>query len=185
MSRANPYIRNQFLIAMPYLQDPNFNGTLTYICDHNEHGALGLVVNRPLDFSLGEVLDQLDIDGGRLQVPVYSGGPVKVERGFVLHRPQGDWQSSLAIGDSLTMTTSRDILEAIGLGEGPSEYLVALGYAGWGAGQLEQELAGNFWLNCPADPDILFSVPWQQRLPTALARLGIDWNQLSDSVGHA
>lgn len=185
MSGTNPYIRNQFLIAMPYLQDPNFNGTLTYICDHNKHGALGLVVNRPLEFSLGEVLDQLDIDGGQLQMPVYSGGPVKVERGFVLHRPRGDWQSSLPIGDSLTMTTSRDILEAIANDEGPSEFLVALGYAGWGAGQLEQELAGNFWLNCPADPDILFSVPWQQRLPAALARLGIDWNQLSDSVGHA
>lgn len=185
MSQSNPYIRDQFLIAMPYMQDPNFSGTLTYICDHNEQGALGLVVNRPLEVSMGEILEQLDIECGELDTPVYAGGPLKMDRGFVLHRPAREWQSTLSITGSLSVTTSRDVLEAIARDQGPEDYLVTLGYAGWGAGQLEQELAGNFWLTCPADPDILFNIPWQQRLPAALAGMGIDWNQLSGSVGHA
>lgn len=185
MSESSASLCNHFLIAMPYMKDPNFSGTLTYICDHNEHGALGLVINRPMEFSLGDILEQLDIESDRLDLPIYGGGPVQLERGFVLHRPQGDWQSSLSLGNELALTTSRDILAAIGAGEGPGEFLVALGYAGWGAGQLEQELAGNIWLTCPADPDILFHTPWQRRFAAAMARMGIDINQLSDSVGHA
>lgn len=178
-------LRNHFLIALPYMRDPNFAGTITYLCDHSEAGALGLIINRPMDVSLGQILAQLDLEGEELPEKVYNGGPAQLERGFVLHRPHGQWQHTLALTPTLSMTTSRDLLAAIGAGEGPEDYLVALGYAGWGAGQLEQELAGNVWLACPADEQIIFELPWQQRLPVALGRMGLDINQLSGHIGHA
>ncbi len=178
-------LRNHFLIAMPKMKDPNFEGSVTYICDHNEHGAMGIVINRPMDMRLGEILAQLDFGGEDINSPIYAGGPVQMERGFVLHSPQGEWQSSLAISDGICLTTSRDILEALAADEGPEHNLVALGYAGWGEGQLEQEIAENCWLTCVADEHILFSAPHEQKFDSAISLLGFDLSQLSDQAGHA
>lgn len=178
-------LRNHFLIAMPRMKDPNFEGTVTYICDHNEHGAMGIIVNRPLDMTLGEILAQLDFGGEDIDKDIYAGGPVQMERGFVLHSPQGEWQSSLKISESICLTTSKDILEALAKAQGPNESLVALGYAGWGAGQLEQEIAENCWLTCLADENILFETPHNKKFDSAISLLGFDPNQLSDQAGHA
>ncbi|WP_250658831.1 YqgE/AlgH family protein [Alkalimarinus coralli] len=178
-------LRDHFLIAMPRMKDPNFEGTVTYICDHNEHGAMGIVINRPLDMKLGEILAQLDLGGEDISRPIYGGGPVQMERGFVLHSPEGEWQSSLKISDGICLTTSRDILEALAVEQGPTENLVALGYAGWGAGQLEQEIAENCWLTCPSDEGILFRAPAHKKFDTAISLLGFDPSQLSDQAGHA
>ncbi|MCG8519294.1 MAG: YqgE/AlgH family protein [Pseudomonadales bacterium] len=179
-------LRDHFLIASPYLEDPRFHGTVIYLCEHSDEGALGLVINRPLEIQLGEILEQLDMEGGELEQPVLMGGPVQNERGFVLHRPgTTDWQGSMLVSDQVCLTTSRDILAAIGEGEGPGEFLVALGYSGWAEGQLEEELAGNSWLTCPADANMMFQTPWQDLYKAALAGMGIDLNQLSESTGHA
>lgn len=184
-------LRNHFLVASPWLQAPGFQGTVIFLCEHNEDGALGLVINRPLKLTVGEVLAQLELDGQSdtvrddLEAPVCSGGPVQTERGFILHRPPGLWQQSLAVSDGVTMTTSRDVLAGIGSGDGPDEFLMALGYSGWGEGQLEDELAGNSWLVCPADDNLIFSTPIESRYAAALRTIGVDLNQLSGSVGHA
>lgn len=181
-------LHNQFLLAMPTLQDPNFHRTLTYVCEHSEHGAMGLVVNRPMALTVGEVLQHLDIEPkstGIAQQPVHYGGPVEPERGFIVHSPVGHWDGTLVLSESLGVTTSRDILEAMARGEGPEKALVTLGYSGWGAGQLEDEVARNSWLTCPASPDILFDIPAEERLATAAARLGIDLDLLSSDTGHA
>ena len=179
---------NHFLIAMPQLADPNFFHSVTYICEHTEEGALGLVINRPLDLTLNEVFEQMDIPTDNCQSldePIYTGGPVQQERGFILHSPAGSWESSAPITDTISITTSRDILEAIARNEGPEQTLIALGYAGWGAGQLEQELADNAWLSGPADPDIIFSTPVEGRWKAAAKRLGVDLDLLSSDAGHA
>ncbi len=178
-------LRGQFLIAMPRMQDPNFEGTVTYICDHNEHGAMGIVINRPLDYRLGEILAQLNLGGQNIDRAIYGGGPVQMERGFVLHSPQGEWQSSLKISEAVCLTTSRDILAALADDRGPSENLVALGYAGWGAGQLEQEIAENCWLTCPSNEELLFRTPHDKKFDTAITLLGFDPYQLSGQTGHA
>ncbi|MFO1413262.1 MAG: YqgE/AlgH family protein [Burkholderiales bacterium] len=181
-------LTHHFLIAMPAMADPNFAQTLTYVCEHNEDGALGIVVNKPIDMTLSALLEQIDVplaDAERGESPVHFGGPVQVDRGFVLHRPLGNWQSTLAISDDLGLTTSKDVLEAVGRGEGPKDMLVSLGYAGWSAGQLEQELAQNAWLTVEADADLLFAVPAQERLAAAIRLLGIDFSRLSEDVGHA
>ncbi len=181
-------LTNQFLIAMPSLADPNFHGTVTYICEHNPQGAMGIVINRPLNLTLGEVLSQMKIEPQESTVarrPVYMGGPVQTDRGFVLHTPAGQWESMLRISDEIGITTSKDILENIAAGSGPQHTLIALGYAGWGAGQIEQELADNAWLCGPADNSIIFNTPWQQRWEAAAALMGIDLNQISDQIGHA
>ena len=181
-------LTNQFLIAMPALADPNFHGTVTYICEHNDQGAMGLVINRPLSLTLGQVLVEIDITTGEQNIgqqAVYMGGPVQTERGFVLHHPLGEWDSMLRINDEIGVTTSKDILENIAKGTGPQRMLVALGYAGWGAGQLEQELADNVWLCGPADNRIIFDLPWQQRWEAAAALMGVDLNQISNQIGHA
>ena len=178
-------LKGHFLVASPWLGDPNFHGGIVYICDHDSDGAFGLLVNQPLDVSLGEILEQLDMDGGHLEQPVYGGGPVQQERGFVLHPDGGDWQSTVAVSDRLRITTSRDILQAIGNEVGPERYLIALGYSGWGSGQLEEELSGNAWLTCPATDRILFETPWQDRYHAVLTDMGIDPGQLDQSVGHA
>lgn len=178
-------LRNQLLIAMPSLRGSTFGGTLTYICEHNEDGALGLVINRPLEIGLDELLEQMDMSNVPSDQPVFNGGPIQLERGFVLHRGDCRWQHSMIIGSDICLTTSRDILSAIGQGKGPRDFLLALGHAGWSPGQLEQEIAGNAWLTCPADEDLLFEIPWEQRLETALRRMGVDPVQLSSSVGHA
>lgn len=185
---ATSYLTNHFLIAMPSLQDPNFARTVTYICEHNDDGAMGIVINRPLDLHLGDVLSHMDIKAKGQQIaklPVVLGGPVQRERGFVLHQPSTDWDATLHVTDEIGVTTSRDILTAIAHGEGPQQILVALGYAGWAPGQLEQEMVDNAWLSGPADLEILFDLPYQARWEAAAALLGIDLLTLSDEVGHA
>jgi putative transcriptional regulator len=181
-------LANHFLIAMPALEDPNFQRSVTYICEHNENGAMGIVINRQTDLELGEVLEHMQIppriDAVRHQ-PVYAGGPVQQDRGFVLHRPAGNWVSMLTVSDDIAITTSRDILEAISAGEGPDDSIIALGYAGWAPGQLEEELAANAWLNGPADERIIFATPCEQRWKAAAALLGVDLELLSSEVGHA
>lgn len=181
-------LTNQFIIAMPALADPNFTHTVTYICEHNQEGAMGIVINRPFGLSLGEMLDHLEITPGpsvNRDQPVMAGGPVQNEHGFVLHTPVGDWDSSLQVTPDLALTASSDILSAIARGNGPLHYLVALGYAGWGAGQLEEEMASNAWLSGPADARLIFETPVEKRWSEAAASLGIDLNLLSSDVGHA
>ena len=181
-------LTHHFLIAMPAMADPNFAHTLTYICEHNAEGALGIVVNRPIEMTLSTLFEQIEVplnDHVLRESPVHFGGPVQVDRGFVLHRPLGNWQSTLAISDEVGLTTSRDVLEAVGRGEGPKDVFVSLGYAGWSAGQLEAELAQNAWLTVAADPGVLFDLPAEHRLSAAAKLLGIDFSRLSDVVGHA
>ncbi len=181
-------LTNHFLIAMPNMVDPNFSGSLTYICEHNDRGALGLVVNRPGDITLGTLLGQADItlDNDEWKsVPVYKGGPVQTDRGFVLHRPVGSWQSTLAVNDVAGLTTSRDVLLSMVAGKGPEKMLVAIGYAGWAAGQLEQEIKQNGWLTVEADLDVVFNIPPEARLNAAMGLLGISFANLSDQAGHA
>jgi putative transcriptional regulator len=192
---AEGNLKNQFLLAMPGLTGSYFGGTITYVCEHNEDGAMGLLVNRPTTVSLVELLAQLGIDTSQtsVDIPVLEGGPVATERGFVLHGTEGSegaldadaFASSLDLGNGLMLSTARDVLEAISRGAGPREYLVALGYAGWGEGQLEQELAENAWLTCPADPQVLFHCPFEDRVNRAAASLGIDFRLLSGQAGHA
>ncbi len=181
-------LTNHFLIAMPTLDDPNFQRTVTYICEHNADGALGIVINRPTDITLGELLEHMDIRPGSDDIArqiVHMGGPVQRERGFVLHPPGGDWDSSLLVCDGIAVTTSKDILAAIADGKGPEHYLVALGYAGWGGGQLEQEMAQNAWLSGPADADIIFRRDNDERWQAAAALLGVDLHLLPSDAGHA
>ncbi len=165
-------LTHHFLIAMPAMADPNFAHTLTYVCNHNEDGALGVVVNRPIDMTLSALFEQIELPlaGDALRsAPVHYGGPVQVDRGFVLHRPLGNWTSTLAVSDDVGLTTSKDVLEALG----------------WSAGQLEHELGQNAWLTVEADPALLFAMPAEQRLPAAMRLLGIDFSRLSEDVGHA
>lgn len=187
MSSIN--LTHHFLIAMPAMVDPYFTRTLTYICEHNDQGALGVVVNRPIDLTLRSLFDRLSLPLGNTAMgdaPIYFGGPVQTDRGFVLHEPAGNWQSTLKVRDSVGLTTSKDILEAVGRGEGPQRLLVTLGYAGWSAGQLEHELGQNAWLSVEAQGDkILFDTPADERLPAALGLLGIDLASLSEEAGHA
>ncbi|MCG8611537.1 MAG: YqgE/AlgH family protein [Pseudomonadales bacterium] len=185
MSNEATSLQHHFLIAMPHMQDPNFSGTVTYICDHNEHGALGVVINRPLDITLAEIFDQLEMAGDHRDDVVFAGGPVQVDRGFVLHKPAGDWQATMPIQDEVCLTTSKDILRAYARDEGPEDCLIALGYSGWGAGQLEQEIMANCWLTCPADENILFHMPFSERFDAAVAKVGIDLSNLSQFTGHA
>ncbi len=181
-------LSNHFLIAMPALADPNFHHTATYICEHNDEGALGLVINRPTDLQLGEILEHMGIvatAGDIATQPVFLGGPVQNDRGFVLHQPVGDWEATLKVTEDTGITSSRDILEAIARGEGPEKTFITLGYAGWGAGQLEQELAANAWLSGPADSRIVFDTPYEQRWEAAAGLIGVDINLLSGEAGHA
>ena len=184
-------------MSMPQMKDPNFSGTLTYICEHNEQGAMGIVINRPADIGLSELLAQLDIDFTGNEQTVYAGGPVEQDRGFILHgskleaadleeaSEQLAWQSSLQITDEINLTTSKDILSAIADGSGPKDYVIALGYAGWGNGQLEQELAENTWLCCPANTEILFHQNNDKKMSLAMAIIGVDPSQLNGQIGHA
>lgn len=181
-------LTHHFLIAMPNMADPHFTKTLTYICEHNDQGALGVVVNRPLEMSLQALLEQVSIplnSEALMAVPIHFGGPVQVDRGFVLHSPLGEWQSTLAVSSEIGLTTSKDILQAVARGEGPGKLLVTLGYAGWAPDQLEHELAQNAWLTVQAKPDVIFDVPAEERLPAAMHLLGIDFASLSEQAGHA
>ncbi|THF63847.1 YqgE/AlgH family protein [Pseudothauera nasutitermitis] len=188
MSGLTSNLTHHFLIAMPGMADPNFARTLTYIAEHTDHGALGVIVNRPIDMTLGALFERIEVPleaEGFANQPVYFGGPVQTDRGFVLHRPAGDWHSTLKVGEEAALTSSRDILQALGSQGQPEEVLVALGYAGWTAGQLEQELADNAWLTVPADLAIVFDLPPEERFAAALQRLGVDFANLSDVAGHA
>lgn len=179
---------NHFLIAMPTLEDPNFHHTTTFICEHDADGALGVVINRPLEIQLGEILLHMDIRTDDIELAsqaVYMGGPVQSDRGFVLHEPIGEWEATLKVTDSIGITSSRDILAAIAAGEGPDNSIITLGYAGWGAGQLEQELAQNTWLSGPADRNIVFDMPPEQRWLAAAALIGVDLHLISNETGHA
>ena len=181
-------LTHHFLIAMPAMVDPHFAHTLTFVCEHGPNGALGIVVNRPTDMTLSALFEQIEVELADAQLgrsPVFYGGPVQMDRGFVLHRPLGNWQSTLAVSDDVGLTTSKDVLQALARGEGPRDVLVSLGYAGWSAGQLEQELAQNAWLTVDADAGVLFDVPPEERLPAAMSKLGIDFSRLSEDVGHA
>ncbi len=181
-------LTNNFLIAMPTMQDPNFDRTVTFICQHNEEGALGIVINRVVNLTVGEILDQMRIAYGEYrdaESQVHYGGPVQSERGFILHQNLGTWDSTLPVTGEIGLTTSRDILEALAINNGPDRYLLALGYAGWGSGQLENEIKQNAWLNGPADSEIIFETPIEQRWSAAASRLGVDLNTLSPEAGHA
>ena len=181
-------LKNQFLIAMPGLEDPNFARTVTYICEHGEHGAMGIVVNRPSELHLADVLEHMEISDPEARSGeqlVYVGGPVETERGFVLHPDNRTWESTLSVTQELSITTSRDILEAMARGEGPPRSLIALGYAGWGAGQLETEMQHNAWLSGPADMAVIFDVPAPGRWNAAARLLGVDLSLLSTDAGHA
>lgn len=185
-------LTNHFLIAMPGLSDELFGRSVVYMCEHSDRGALGLVINKPSDILLPRLFEKVDLPLGRadlMQAPVFQGGPVQTERGFVLHdRPADDaaaYASSLLVPGGLAMTTSRDVLEALSGGNGPRRVLITLGYAGWGAGQLEDELSRNGWLTVDADPAIIFDTPAEQRYQRALSLLGIDPAFLAQEAGHA
>lgn len=218
-------LQNSFLIAMPNFNDGYFDHSVTYICEHNEHGALGIVINRPMDVSVADMLSQLALedvtanDGAVASgmrendmtvsdevaaIPVLGGGPVQPERGFVLHAVAGStvddaadvndgdevadprlWEASMPVGEGIALTGSLDVLTAIAQGQGPSRYLIALGYAGWSAGQLENELADNAWLVARGNPDILFDLPYEERWAAAARSLGIDPAMISSQIGHA
>jgi putative transcriptional regulator len=173
---------------MPSLGEGIFSQSITYICEHGESGAMGIVINQPLDLTVAEIFDHLQIatKDDFSDQPIMAGGPVQIDHGFVLHRNSTrQWEASLRVTAEITLTTSRDILRAIADGSGPRDHLIALGYAGWAAGQLEQELAENSWLTLPADSDIIFTTPWQRRLSKAAASLGVDMNLISGQAGHA
>jgi putative transcriptional regulator len=192
MSGAPINLTNQFLIAMPGMADDTFAGAVVYLCEHTEKGALGLVINKPIDIKLRNLFEKVELPLTRedlADAPVYFGGPVQTERGFVLHeRSGGDgghYSSTLAIPGGLDMTTSKDVLEALSNGTGPKRVLITLGYSGWSAGQLEDEMSRNGWINVGAAPEVIFDTPVEQRYERALSLLGIDLRMLSQQAGHA
>lgn len=182
------YLGHQMLIAMPGMVDQNFAGSVTLLCQHSDAGAIGITINRLSDYTLGEVLNQLKIDCDDESIrgrPVLEGGPVAPDRGFVLHSPLPGYESSLEVGNDIMVTTSRDVLAEIAAGGGPEKYVVALGYAGWGGGQLEGEMLANAWLSVAADTAIVFDLPLPSRFDEALGRLGIQVDRLHSEAGHA
>jgi len=181
-------LQDHFLIAMPSMSDPNFDGTVTYLCKHNHEGALGIIVNRPLDMQVAEVFEQLDfeiLDQRQAEQAVLGGGPVQTSMGFVLHQAEQPFDSTLDTDAAIKVTISQDILRAMASGRGPWPSVVALGYAGWEAGQLEAEMAANAWLSVPASPDIIFDTPFDQRWAAAAGLLGVNISQLTSYAGHA
>ena len=193
MADGSINLTNQFLIAMPGMADGTFSGAVVYLCEHTDKGALGLVINKPIDIKLKNLFEKVELTLDREDIaeePVYYGGPVQTERGFVLHErlddEGGHYSSTLAIpGGALEMTTSKDVLEALSNGAGPKKLLVTLGYSGWGAGQLEEEIQRNGWITVEAKPDVIFDTPAEQRYEKALGLLGIDPALLSAEAGHA
>jgi len=181
-------LSNHLLIAMPGMADPNFSTTVTFVCEHNTEGALGIVINRPMDMNLGRLFDHLDLtdkDNSVGSHPVLNGGPVAPGRGFVLHDPGADFQSTVTVSSDIQLTLSRDVMDALASGSGPDRSLVALGYAGWDSGQLEEEMLSNTWLTVPASPEIIFQVPFADRWSAAAKSIGIDINKMSPDAGHA
>ncbi|MBB3061010.1 YqgE/AlgH family protein [Microbulbifer rhizosphaerae] len=180
-------LRGQFLLAMPGMQDPRFRQTITFVCEHTHEGTMGIVINAPSKVSWREVFEQLSLDDASLRGEeiVMLGGPVAPEQGFVLHGAGTRFDSTLEVSEDISLTASKDILESLAAGRGPDDVLVALGYAGWGPGQLEEELTENAWLTLPAEPEVLFATPWQKRWHTAAARHGIDMTGIGSQSGHA
>ena len=179
---------NQLLIAMPGMADPNFSSTVTLICEHNDDGALGIIINRPLALKVSGLFEQLAVDdlvSGACENPVLAGGPVGIERGFVLHGSSEHYENTLTISDDIQLTLSRDVIDAMATGEGPAKSLVAIGYAGWEAGQLEEEMLANTWLSVPATPALVFDTPYAERWHSAARSLGVDIANLSMDAGHA
>ena len=173
---------------MPGMADPNFNSTVTLVCEHNDEGALGIVINRPSSLDLGGLFQQLSVDDADEKIasaPVLDGGPVARERGFVLHTPSGDFESTVTVSKDIQLTLSRDVIDSLASGTGPDRSVVALGYAGWEAGQLEQEMLHNTWLTVPATPELIFDVPFEERWASAAESMGIDISKLSPHAGHA
>ena len=188
MSKNNISLKGHFLIAMPGMEDPRFTKTVTLLCEHNEEGALGVIINRPTEMTLGTLLDNLKITAEDLvirHIPVYLGGPVQTERGFILHRPLGKWQTTLTVSEEVGLTTSRDFLESVAAGSFSDECLIALGHAGWAPGQLEDELAQNAWLTAPADFSILFDLAAEFRFDAAMSLLIPETASLSSFSGRA
>jgi len=182
------YLTNQLLIAMPYMGDPNFSQSVVLVCDHSSQSALGLILNKPLPMRMGEIFEQLEIDLGKGPLwdrQVLRGGPMQTDRGFVVHRAFGKWDSTLKVSDTLHVTTSRDILAAMARGEGPDEAMVALGYAGWDSGQLEEEIRANAWLSAPVDPGLIFELPFESRWQAAGRLLGVELSRVSPIGGNA
>jgi putative transcriptional regulator len=181
-------LTGHFLIAMPSLNDGFFNQAVTYICEHDGTGSFGIIINQQTDITLKQVAEEMkittDSDYNENQ-SVFIGGPVDQGRGFILHRPPGEWQSSLKVNENIALTTSKDILQAIVNNQGPADSIVALGYAGWSSGQLENEMANNTWLSCPADEQIIFNTPIEERWQAAAKLIGIDLSLLSSDAGHA
>ncbi|GHA77531.1 YqgE/AlgH family protein [Cognatilysobacter bugurensis] len=181
-------LQNQLLIALPTMSDARFERAVALICQHDGDGALGIVINRPSEYTLGDVLSQVGFDGGDAHLrsqPVLAGGPMHPERGFVVHDGGLHWDSSLRIAEGLYLTTSRDILESMAQGEGPANAIVALGCAGWGTGQLEEELVENSWLTAPSDHELVFALPLDTRWHAAAGRIGVNFIHLADYTGHA
>jgi putative transcriptional regulator len=187
MDPANS-LSNQLLIAMPGMLDPNFNSTVTLVCEHNDEGALGIVINRPTGLNLAGLFQQLaveDVDEQAANAPVLDGGPVARDRGFVLHSPVGDYESTVSVSADIQLTLSRDVLDSLAAGSGPEHSIVALGYAGWEPGQLEAEMLHNTWLTVPATPELIFELPFEDRWAGAAESMGIDISQISPHAGHA
>lgn len=181
-------LSNHFLVAMPGLLDPNFSQAVIYLCEHTADGAMGLIINHPLDIPLSQIFEQFEMGYSPKmgEQSLLSGGPVQVDRGFVLHRSGSrQWESTLAISREVSLTASSDIIADIAEEKGPNDLIITLGYAGWGPGQLEDELAENAWLTVPGDANILFNVPFHERATAAAAKIGVDFNQLSTDIGHA
>jgi putative transcriptional regulator len=188
MSEDKTSLTNQLLIAMPSLVDPNFAQTVTLICEHTDKGALGIVLNKPLPMKLSEVLSQMKLEPSTEEIgaqTVLRGGPVHTDRGFVLHRPGGEWDSTHKVSELIQVTTSRDVLAAMARGEGPSDAFIALGYAGWDSGQLEKEILENAWLSMPANDQLVFALPFEQRWQASWQMLGVDLDKVSLVAGHA
>ena len=185
---SDALLTNQLLIAMPGMADPNFSTTVTLICEHNDDGALGIIINRPLNLKLSGLFEQLSVDDADPDVgssPVMAGGPVGTERGFVLHGKDHSFENTLSVSDDIQLTLSRDVIDAMATGEGPEKSLVAIGYAGWEPGQLEQEMLANAWLNVDATPELVFDTPFEERWDSAARSLGVDISCISPDAGHA
>ncbi|GJJ01188.1 UPF0301 protein [Duganella rhizosphaerae] len=181
-------LANHFLIAMPSMQDPVFGGTVVYVCEHNENGVLGVVINKPTDMTMEVLFERIDLkleSGVDVDAPIMFGGPVQDDRGFVLHTPGQRYSSSLTVTEDVAFTTSIDVLEAVAAGDGPPRMLVSIGYSGWSPGQLEDEISRNGWLTVGADPEILFNLPIEERYTAAMRLLGIDPLMLASEAGHA
>jgi putative transcriptional regulator len=184
-------LANHFLIAMPSMQDPIFGGTVVYVCEHNENGVLGVVINKPTDMTMEVLFDRIDLEVSSAaerhleSEPIMFGGPVQDDRGFVLHTPGAHYSSSLTVTNDVAFTTSIDVLEAVARGNGPERMMVSIGYAGWSPGQLEDELARNGWLTVAADPRVVFEVPIEERYQAAIKLLGFDPLMLNSEAGHA